>query len=210
MRAKATWAAGAGMILAIALGRTAIPNPGDNVTIPPVEGDAAGAALRGSAATPAAALEAFRNLPLRFEENRGQAGPEVKFLARGSDSGLYLTAGGAVFVFGGRAVAAAEDEPGDRPASPTVVRMEFLGANPDPEVAGVEPLRGKISYFRGDDPSRWRTNVPTFGRVVYRDLYPGIDLAYYAKGPQLEYDLIVAPGAVARVRWLKGSGDIAD
>ena len=83
----------------------------------------------------------------------------------------------------------------------TVLRMKLVGANPNPEVTGENELPGKSSYFIGNDPSKWRTNVPTYAKVKYEEVYPGIDLVYYgnpgAPG-QLEYDFVVAPGADPR------------
>ena len=56
-------------------------------------------------------------------------------------------------------------------------------------------LPGRSNYFIGNDPSRWRRNVPQFSRVQYRNLYSGIDLDFYGKQGRLEYDFEVAPGA---------------
>ena len=62
-------------------------------------------------------------------------------------------------------------------------------------MAGAEALPGLTHYYRGNDPGAWATNVPTFGRVRATGIYPGIDLEYYGRGRQLEYDFLVAPGA---------------
>jgi hypothetical protein len=51
-----------------------------------------------------------------------------------------------------------------------------------------------VHYFLGNDPTQWRTDLPTYAQVFYRDVYPGIDLVYYGNQGQLEYDFIVAPG----------------
>ena len=56
-------------------------------------------------------------------------------------------------------------------------------------------MPGKTNYFIGSDPSTWRTDVPTYARVRYDDVYDGIDLVYYGNQEQLEYDFVVAPGA---------------
>src|SRR5439155_646519 len=68
-------------------------------------------------------------------------------------------------------------------------------AHPAPLVSGLEELPGRANYFIGNDPAQWRTNVPTYAKVHYREVYPGIDLVYYGNQRQLEYDFIVAPGA---------------
>jgi hypothetical protein len=62
-------------------------------------------------------------------------------------------------------------------------------------MAGIDELPRKVNYFLGNDPKQWRTNIPTYSKVKYREIYPGIDLVYYGNGKQLEYDFIGAPGA---------------
>lgn len=73
--------------------------------------------------------------------------------------------------------------------------MKLVGANPNASVRGANELPGKANYFIGNRPARWRANVPTYGRVVYQGVYPGVDLAYYGTQGRLEYDFVVAPGA---------------
>jgi cysteine-rich repeat protein len=83
----------------------------------------------------------------------------------------------------------------ERAASKSVVRMSLAGANASANLVGLEELPGKINYFRGNNPDNWVKDVPIFNRVQYTQAYPGIDLVYYGKGSQLEYDFVVAPGA---------------
>jgi hypothetical protein len=121
----------------------------------------------------------FGKLPLSFEKNQGQTDASVRFLAHGQGYTLFLTESEAV-------VASKKGPP---------LRMKFLGGNRTPEVTGVEEMAGKSNYFVGNDPAKWQTNVPAYAKVRYKDLYPGIDLVYYGNQHQLEYDLVVAPGA---------------
>jgi sugar lactone lactonase YvrE len=79
--------------------------------------------------------------------------------------------------------------------APDVVRLKLVGANPEAQAVGLDPLPGKSNYFIGNDPKKWRTNVPNYARVKYQEIYPGIDLVYYGNQQQLEYDFVVAPGA---------------
>ena len=65
-------------------------------------------------------------------------------------------------------------------------------------MTGLDELPGKSNYFIGNDPAKWRTNVPTYAKVRYENVYPGIDLVYYGNQRQLEYDFVVAPGADPR------------
>ncbi|MCK4271903.1 hypothetical protein KAX22_04580, partial [bacterium] len=74
-----------------------------------------------------------------------------------------------------------------------VVRMRLQGADPDVVLEGTDELAGKVNIFRGKDPDKWKTNIRTFGGIVYRDLYPGIDLAYRGQGGRLVPKLTVSP-----------------
>jgi hypothetical protein len=71
---------------------------------------------------------------------------------------------------------------------------------------GAGELEGRASYFIGNRPDRWHRNVPNFGRVLYEDVYPGIDLVYYGNQRQLEYDFTVRPGANPSVIRILASG----
>jgi len=75
------------------------------------------------------------------------------------------------------------------------MRVKLVGANPKARASALEELPGKSNYFVGNDPSQWRTGLPTYAKVRYENIYPGIDLVYYGNQRQLEYDLVVAPGA---------------
>jgi hypothetical protein len=85
--------------------------------------------------------------------------------------------------------------PEARIAGPQVLRLKLLGANPDAEISGADQLSGKVNYFRGSDPARWLTEIPTYARVRYANVYPGIDLVFYGNEGELQYDFVVAPGA---------------
>src|SRR5262249_23620429 len=90
----------------------------------------------------------------------------------------------------------ADREPAQAPSSGSEsIRLRLIGANRDAEMKGTGELPGTINYFIGNDPNRWRTNVPAYAAVSCRAVYPGVDLVYYGNQQQLEYDLIVAPGA---------------
>ena len=126
-------------------------------------------------------LGAYGKLPLRFEANAGQTDPQVQFLVRGSGSTLFLTATEAVLAVRG-------------PEGTSPVRMQLVGANLTPHVRGVEELPGTSNYFIGNDPQQWRTAVPSYAKVVYDGIYPGVDLVYYGTQGRVEHDFIVAPG----------------
>src|SRR6267142_719006 len=145
----------------------------------------AGFAWPATAATDARLSENYGKLPLQFEANRGQTQKDVRFLARGPGYGLYLTSDEAVLVLSKPAA----------DAKRVALRMSLVGRARKPAVSGIDELPGKANYFSGRDPAKWRSNVPTYAKVHYQNIYPGIDLVYYGKQRQLEYDFVVAPGA---------------
>jgi uncharacterized repeat protein (TIGR01451 family) len=136
-------------------------------------------------------IASYAKLPLHFEANHGQTDEQVRFLARGSGYGLFLTATESVLVL--RKPEAAGAGEASRPPG-GVLRLKLLGANPRPSMEGREELPGKSHYFIGNDPKKWRTDVPHYARVNYKDVYPGVSLTYYGNQSQLEYDFIVDPG----------------
>src|SRR5712692_2932561 len=73
--------------------------------------------------------------------------------------------------------------------------MKLVGANAETQVFGQDELPGKSNYFRGNDPTKWRSSVPQYARVRYTNVYPGMDLAYYGNQRELEYDFVLRPGA---------------
>ena len=59
--------------------------------------------------------------------------------------------------------------------------VDFLDMNENVEIVPDKPLDTYNNYFIGNDPAQWHTNIPTFARVRYAEVYPGIDLVYYGK-----------------------------
>jgi hypothetical protein len=159
------------------------PEPALRPSEPPDEPEAA----TGTAKARLAAL------PLRFEENLGQYGADVRFVARSSAGAVLLTQHEAVIAIAGR-----NDE--------AAVRMRFEGANPGAEPTAEGELGGRANFYVGSDPNAWRTGVRSFGRVRYREIYPGIDLVFYGNDGRLEYDFVVRPGADPNVITLSYDG----
>jgi len=144
----------------------------------------------------------YGKLPLSFEANQGQTDPRVKFVSRSPGYSLFLTNDEAVFSLRvGKTKARADSrhsgptQPSGLPNKQTLVRMKLVNSNRSAKVTGENQLQGKSNYFVGNDPEKWRSNIPNYGRVKYEDVYPGVDLVYYGKQRQLEYDFVVAPGA---------------
>jgi uncharacterized protein (TIGR03437 family) len=88
----------------------------------------------------------------------------------------------------------------------SVLRMKLAGADPASKAEALETLPGKVNYFIGADPQAWREGAPTYAKVRYQEVYPGIDLVYYGNQRRLEYDFIVAPGTDPDVIELRFEG----
>jgi hypothetical protein len=164
-------------------------------------------------------LQGYGWLPLSFEANEGQTDNRVRFLSRGGGHTVFLTPTDAVLAMReGISAAPKETKAAVPPAMPsklaaderasrtTALRMRLVGANPSAKIVGAEELPGKSNYFIGNDPKKWRTNVPTYAKVKYPGVYPGVDLVYYGNQGQLEYDFVLAPGADPRAISLSFSG----
>src|SRR5579864_1207273 len=123
-------------------------------------------------------LPAFPDsLPFRFEANQGQADPAIRFIARGQGYNLALTAtGSALSLF---------DLEHRRSAT---VRTRIAGGNPSPILDAIDRQSTETNYIRGNDPAKWLRNVPSWSRVKYTGVYPGIDLVFFGSDKRLEYD----------------------
>jgi hypothetical protein len=139
----------------------------------------------------ARALANYGKLPLSFEENRGQADSQVRFLSRGSGYAIWLTPS-EVFLN-----VRAPGKPG-QPAKQSAIRMSFPGAKSSAAITGGERQSAVSSYFVGNDASKWLSGIPNYSRVHYRGVYPGVDMVLYGNQGRLEYDFEVAPGADPR------------
>jgi len=170
---------------------------------------ACAAAQPAPSETVAQIAQNYGKLPLSFEANQGQTDPRVKFLSQGNGYSLFLTDSAAVLSLSrsrfqrtcaadrGEGPASTAKAALDTPSCPGesgTIQMRLAHANPAAQATGLDRLPGAANYFLGSGPANWRTNVPTYAKVLYRSVYDGIDLVYYGNQTRLEYDFIVAPG----------------
>ena len=144
--------------------------------------------------SPAASVTDVMRSRVAFEANHGQTDERVKFLARVGTYTLFLTPTQAVMV--------ARDRGEER----ATVRMSLVGANGASDVVGVDQLPGRVNYFKRDARPTRVTDVPMYAAVKYVGVYPGVDLVYYARQGQVEYDFVLAPGADPNVITLAFEG----
>jgi hypothetical protein len=160
--------------------------------------------------------EAYGKLPLSFEENHGQTAKEVRYVSHGSGYELFLTPQEAVLALRPnmpndlsplhRAAFIRAAREANKASRMTAIRLRLEGANPNPQISGADRLPAKVNYFIGNDPKKWHTDVPSYARVKYMGVYPGVDLVFYGNQRRLEYDFIVAPGADPKTIALKVTG----
>jgi uncharacterized repeat protein (TIGR01451 family) len=142
-------------------------------------------------------------LPLHFIENAGQVDPQVRYYVQGFDKTFYFTARGVTLAFEERGAfqqaprlvsAALDGAPAPGEQRRVALKLDFVGANKDAKLLGEEQAAALVSYFKGR-PSEWKTGLKTYKKLVYRDLWPGIDLVYSGTVQRLKYVFVVKPGA---------------
>ena len=123
----------------------------------------------------------YGRLPIAFEPNVGQGPARARYFARAANYKLILTDNETIVEL--------------NDGGPSKIRMTMAGTSPDARFEALDTLPGISNYYLGNDPNKWRTHVPQYARLKQRDSYPGIDMVFYSRNGQLEYDCIVRPGA---------------
>ncbi len=165
----------------------------------------------------------FGRLPVYFIPNTGQMDKPVAYYVQAQDKTIYFTDGGVTFLLrkpadepedhnvssralngAGSTTDSQHNEGLEKPAWPDdiaegaserwVVKLDFVGASKNARPFGEAETGAVVSYFKGK-PEEWKTGLATYSKIVYRDLWPGIDLAYYGTVNRLKYEFIVHPGA---------------
>ena len=151
--------------------------------------------------------DVYGKLPLSFIQNNGQVDERVRFYEKGSGHSTFFTRRGIYLaLINGLHSPVIDQGLEDRnqkqedgyseirnPKS-EIVRLVPLGANKTPEIVAEGLQEGRVNYFTGNDPEKWKTNIPTYQSVIYKDIYKGVDMKFYGNNRQMEYDIIVKPG----------------
>jgi hypothetical protein len=137
---------------------------------------------------------------------------QVAYYLQGKDKTIYFTSEGLTYVLSERS---AGEEIAEKTASVKerllikpaerelrsrrdqrrfAVKLDFVGANADVRPSGEEKTGAVISYFKGKS-EEWKAGLPTYSRIVYKDLWPGIDVAYYGTVDKMKYEFVVHPGS---------------
>jgi PKD repeat protein len=155
-------------------------------------------------------LGAYGQIPLYFIKNDGQFPEKIKYYERGPGHSIFFSEQEIIFSFEkapDNSAQACEGETrarsrenvkmkdGERRSEFSVVQLSPLGIQKGIRIDGQEQQEGKVNYFIGKDPGKWRTDISTYGSVVYHEAYPGIDFRFYGSNRALEYDVVIKPGA---------------
>ena len=146
----------------------------------------------------------FGNLPLYFIKNAGQIDNKVKFYEKAAGHSMFFTEDGIYITmtkYTGEEKSAKMalkrfiDELKAKNAKSEVIKLRPLNARKGVEIVAEEEQSGRVNYFIGNDPKKWKTDIPTYKKVRYKGLYDGVDIVFYGNNNQLEYDIIARPGA---------------
>lgn len=149
----------------------------------------------------------FGHIPLAFTVNEGQSPSPIRFTAQGSGCRMAFSPSGTTFLLSHETAASVarraakrsvvyEDDPTkDQPEYESfAVQLSFVDANENPEIQGENRLPWNNNYFIGNNPVNWRTNIPNYGKIRFKEIYKGIDLVYYGNQKRVKYDFVVNSG----------------
>jgi len=146
----------------------------------------------------------YGKLPLYFIENKGQVDRQVSFYEMGAGHATFFTEDGVILSLikkedkankpsFNKDILAIKKEKFAKSTS-EAVSLSFVGANKKAKIFADNKKTGHVNYFIGNDKSKWRSNIPTYGAVTYKDVYKNIDIKFYGNNKNIEHDVIVHPG----------------
>ncbi|MCY6354152.1 SBBP repeat-containing protein [Clostridium sp. ZS2-4] len=137
--------------------------------------------------------EILKSIPSTFIYNEGQVDSKVKYYIKGSSCGIYFTQEEVVLTFlHGKSQ---KDKMNSEEMICTAFHLQFAGANSDVRIEGENKCKGTVNYFKGNDSSKWHTQIATYEKIIYKELWSGVDLVFYGMNGELKYDFILQPGA---------------
>ena len=136
----------------------------------------------GACAFAATPTQVLPRQPIRFEERVGRSVPasavhpseSAEWSARGLGYSLAFSGDTTMFRLGERTLA-----------------LRMLGADPHAAFEATSPYSVPTQYFT----AAYRGPVQSYRRLRRHQVYPGVDVAFYGTGENLEYDFEIAAGA---------------
>ena len=147
----------------------------------------------------------FSRLPLSFVANVGQTDKTVKFQTSSLGGSIYFASSEVVLALMDNKVKTKKEEDSSSSSSADeskVVSIQYINAEKNPVVEGLDPQPGVANFMVGSDKKAWVSEAPTYGGILYRGLYPGIDLKYEGTEGNLKSTFTVAAGIdPALIQW---------
>jgi hypothetical protein len=183
----------------------------------------AGTGNTGKPIHPGVKSQGYTVIPSVITENYGQFGRKMRFKASIRDADFCFFPGEVNCVM--KRIQGSDYRKNENSDSPfenevpgyniiidsLVIKSVFLESNPDVIVEGIGRLPYNNNYFLGRNRDSWWTNVPNYSGIIYKDIYPEIDLQYYWYDGSLKYDFIIDGGAdISQIKIkIEGADDIA-
>ncbi len=142
--------------------------------------------------------------PINFIENRGQLDKKTLFYTKSKDYTTLFTkdsvyiepiiSKGAASVCNHKQNNSGNNTEDHKGGVFRSIKLSFYGSNKDVVLVANDINQGKVNYFLGNNPKKWRVNIPTYKSITYKNVYKGIDIIFYGNNRKLEYDVVVSPG----------------
>ncbi len=135
---------------------------------------------------------------IKFTENKGQFENFINFKLAINEGDIYLEKNKITYNLFSRDLIS-EIHHGNKtntfPINGHAYSVIFEHSNPNPQIVKEKKSTNYSNYFIGKDKSEWASYVYDFQKIIYKNIYNGIDLKYYGHYGQVKYDFIVEPGA---------------
>jgi hypothetical protein len=127
----------------------------------------------------------------QFKDSEGNTRNDILYLAKANGMKIYFFQNKISYVFGINDEEKDVDEHSNGLPHMKLYRydVEFLGSNA--KVQAFNEIPGSTNYLGSGNPI---TDVKSFQKLTYSDLYDNIDLVFYNSEQGLKYDFIVKPG----------------
>ncbi|MCF6158069.1 MAG: hypothetical protein E3K32_05750 [wastewater metagenome] len=145
---------------------------------------------------------------LYFIQNTGQLDEDIKFYEKQKKYMTFFTKKG-IYLIRSQITTGKQETPVHQNSQSSihttqssVIKLLPLNTSKNLEILAGDMMEGKINYLIGRDPKNWKTDIPAYKAVVYREAYKNVDIKFYGNNQQMEYDVIIKPGGdLSRVRF---------
>lgn len=135
-----------------------------------------------------------------YTQNKGQWHEDVHYRAETKGGFLYLDQSGITLLqledgFYSKLHSWIQDSNSDEIGNAHAVKLKLVGADLSQRPDEIKEIGSVQHFFKGNDRTKWASNVKSFEQVKYSNVYPGIDLLHHSNRSSLKYDFVVQPNA---------------